>query len=79
MSADPFTPTSELSIVNETALTEGNHDFIFTSEQLKEFDTHLLRNLAAHANTDEVNGKSTALEMQAYFRCQRSLSEFADD
>lgn len=76
MSKSPFTPTDELRLVDETALQNGEHDLIFTGDQLNNFSTTFLRNLAAHSDSDAINGKSTALEMTAYFKCQRSLSEY---
>lgn len=68
------TPTSELSLVQETAIENG--DPCYTLEQLDRFAPKLLRRLAANANTNEINGKSTMYEIKEYFACQRGLSEY---
>lgn len=70
----PFTPTKDLKIVDELATDNG--DMCFTNEQLNNMTKKMLRRLAANADTDAVNGKSTKMEIQVYFRCQRSLSEY---
>lgn len=74
MSSSPFGPMSELSLVEERATDTG--DMVFTSEQLAGFDSQYLRRLAAQADSDVINGKSTGLEIQAYFGCQKTLQEF---
>lgn len=70
----PFEDIGNLSIVNEKALQNG--DMCFTEDELDQFSYPMLRNLAAHAETDEINGKSNKLEIRSYFRCQRSLREY---
>lgn len=65
-----------LSLVSETALDNG--DPCFTQAQLDRFSNTLLRRLAAEAKSDEIHGKSPQLLTVSYFRCQYSLTEFAD-
>ena len=76
MSTSPFRETSSLRIVDETALDNG--DEVFTMDQLEQMDAQLLRRLAAHANTDCINGKSVFLEIRSYFARQRTLTEFRE-
>jgi len=68
------TSAGTLGLVEESAADNG--DPTFTTEELNQYDIMLLRNLAAEANTDAIHGKSTKLEIKAYFRCQRNLSEY---
>lgn len=68
------TAVESLGLVNETAVENG--DLVFTTEELQDFDIMLLRNLAAEASTDAINGKSTKYEIVEYFRCQRNISEY---
>lgn len=79
MTSDPFESASSLSLVDETALDTGDTDLIFTGEQLSGFEAHFLRRIASEASTDEINGKSTQLEIVEYCRCQRSLAEYERD
>ena len=86
----PFEDLGSLSLVDETAMDGRLEDLVtfdinrewgdlrFTAEQLDRFSNHMLRKLAQYTVTDEINGKSTQLEIRAYFNCQRSLSEFDD-
>ena len=64
-------------IVNETALDNGEE--AYTVEQLNKMSNTMLRRLAANADTDVVNGKSTKMEIISYHRCQRSLTEYSED
>jgi hypothetical protein len=72
MSVD--TPLSELALVNETALETG--DMVLTAHEFDNLHYQFIRNLAAEANTDEINGKSNKLEVREYFVRQRMLSEY---
>jgi len=65
-----------LSLVDETAVDTGDGHLIMTPEAFDNIDPQFRRRLAAAANTDEINGKSTALETRFYFARQRSLSDF---
>ena len=69
-------PIDSLSLVDETAIETGDTELIFTKEQFQNFDHNFIRNLAANANTDCVNGKSNRLELQSFFVRQRSLKEY---
>ena len=77
MSMSQKTPRS-LQLVKETAIERGESDqMIFTKEQFNQFDQHFKRRLASAANSDEISGRSTMLELQSYFCRQRSLGEYA--
>jgi len=68
-----------LQLVKETAIERGETDeMIFTREEWARFDQHFKRRLAGAANTDEISGRSTLLEMQSYFVRQRSLGEYTE-
>lgn len=56
-----------------------NGDMVFTTEETKQFDTNFLRNLAANANTDAVNGRSTRLEIISYYGRQMTLGDYLKD
>ena len=72
------TPRS-LQLVKETAIERGESDqMIFTKEQFNQFDQHFKRRLASAANSDEISGRSTMLEIRSYLCCQYTLDEFAD-
>lgn len=69
-----------LQLVQETAIDRGESDgMIFTAEEWSQFDLHFKRRLAGAANSDEISGRSTMLELRSYFVCQRSLGEYAED
>lgn len=72
-SANPGENTS-FSLLEETALETG--DMIFTTEEVSNFDYTFLRNLAANANSEELNGKSNRLIIETYFARQRTLKDF---
>lgn len=55
------------ALIEETAAQVG--DPIFTREQLESLDANILRNMAKAATSDAVNGRSTRLEITAYFAC----------
>jgi hypothetical protein len=76
MSTESATPSS-LQLVKETAIERGeSEDMIFTAEEWEQFDQHFKRRLAGAANTDEISGRSTMLEVRSYFIRQRTLSEY---
>jgi len=79
MSTDhPGTPPS-LQLVKETAIERGeSDDMIFTQEQWDNFEQHFKRRLAGAADTEEISGRSTLLEMRSFFVCQRSLTEYTN-
>lgn len=70
----PFRETASLTLVEETAIESG--DLVFTTEQIKNMDSKKLRQFAAHAKSDAVNGKSTRLEQENFFARQRTLNDF---
>lgn len=73
-------PSKSLTLVQETAIERGeSEDMIFTREEFAEFDQHFKRRLAGAADTDEISGRSTLLEIQSYFCRQRSLSEYENE
>lgn len=64
-------------LVAEDAIERGEaDDLIFTREEFERFDQHFKRRLAGAADTDEITGKSTMLEIRSYFCGQRSLGEY---
>ncbi|QAS68858.1 hypothetical protein HFTV1-gp25 [Haloferax tailed virus 1] len=68
-----------LQLVQETAIERGETDeMIFTREEFAQFDQHFKRRLAGAANTDEISGRSTLLEIKSYLVCQYTLDEFVD-
>jgi hypothetical protein len=68
-----------LELVQETAIERGeSDDMIFTREEFARFDHHFKRRLAGEANTDEISGRSTMLEIQAYYVRQRTLGEYSE-
>ncbi len=69
-----------LQLVKETAIERGeSDDLLFTKEEFSQYDQHFKRRLAGAANTDEITGKSTLLEIESYFVRQRTLEEYAKD
>lgn len=66
-------------LVSETAIETGDTDLIMTREQFDRLDQHMKRRLAGAANTDEITGKSTLLEVRSYCVRQRSLTEYGDE
>jgi len=76
MSAQPSGGMT-LELVQETAIERGeSDDMIFTAEEFQRFDHHFKRRLAGEADTDEISGRSTMLEIQSYFVRQRTLTEY---
>ena len=71
---------SSLQLVKETAIERGESEqMIFTHDQFSGFDQHFKRRLAGAADTDEITGRSTMLEIKSYFCRQRSLGEYVQD
>ena len=67
-------PTPSLDLVKETAIERGESDqMIFTAEQWDRFEQHFKRRLAGAADTDEISGRSTMLELRSYFVRQTTL------
>jgi len=80
MSQTQDTPPSRLKLVAEDAIDRGEtDDLIFTPAEWEQLDQHFKRRLAGAADTDEISGKSTELEMRSYWVVQRNLTEYADD
>ena len=65
-----------LQLVQETAVERGDSHLVMTKEQFQKLDQHMKRRIAGAANTDEITGKSTLLEIQSYCVRQRTLSEY---
>ena len=77
MSTQPF---PSLKLVQETAIERGeSEDMIFTADEWDNFEQHFKRRLAGAADTDEISGRSTMLEIRSYFVVQRELSEYAPE
>lgn len=66
--------SSSNSLLDETADETG--DPIFTTEEVKRFQYTVLRNLAAQANTSEINGKSNRLLIEHYYARQKTFGDF---
>lgn len=65
-------------LVTETAVQRGeSEDMIFRADEFDAFGQHFKRRLAAAADTDEISGRSTLLEIRSYFVGQRCLAEYA--
>lgn len=79
MSAQKERPPTPPKLVAKDAIENGEvDDLIFTTTEFKQFDQHFKRRLAGAADTDEITGKSTMLEIQSYFCRQRSLGEYTE-
>lgn len=81
MATDDTNPqvSQSLDLVTETAIETGDTDLILTAEEYEELDQHFKRRLAGAANTDEITGKSTLLEIRSFVVRQRTLGEYAQD
>jgi len=69
-----------LSLVDQTALDDPacrEKGLIFTREQFEALDYQFKRRLASETTTDEIHGKSNALEFQSFFCRQYTLDDFA--
>jgi len=71
-------PPKSLQLVQETAIQTGDTDLIMTKEQFDRLDQHMKRRIAGAANTDEITGKSTLMEVASFCVRQRTLTEYAD-
>lgn len=76
MTTGPFGSIADDSLVSETAIENG--DPVFTNDQLEKMSSTMLRRLAAHSDTECINGKSPRYIITCYFSCQRSLTEYSD-
>jgi len=73
-------PTPTLDLVQETAIERGESDnMIFTAAEWDSFDHHFKRRLAGAADTDEISGRSTMLELRSYYVRQATLDDYSDD
>ena len=72
-------PPKSLQLVQETAIERGDTSLIMTKDEFNRLDQHMKRRIAGAANTDEITGKSTLLEIQSYCVRQRTLTEYAND
>jgi hypothetical protein len=54
-------------------------DLRFTRAQLQAMDSQFLRRLAAAVESDEINGKSTRLEIESFFAVQSTLSDYGQE
>lgn len=72
--ADPSERGGGFSLLDETADQTG--DPIYTTAEVERFHYTVLRNLAARAQSDEVNGKSNRLLIEKYFGRQRTLTDY---
>lgn len=80
MQQNPEKPPTPPRLVAETALDTGEpSDLVFTADEWDSFEHHFKRRLAGAADTDEISGRSTMLELRSFFVCQRSLGEYAED
>ena len=73
-------PTPTLDLVQETAIERGESDqMVFTEQQFAAFDHHFKRRLAGAADTDEISGRSTMLEIRSYYVRQKTLGDYSDE
>jgi hypothetical protein len=70
-------PPKPPKLVAKTAI-ENNEvaDLCFQADEWAQFDHHFKRRLAGAADTDEISGRSTDLEIRSYFVVQRTLGEY---
>ena len=72
-------PPTPPKLVAENAIERNEaEDLTFTAEEWGRFEQHFKRRLAGAADTDEISGRSTMLEIRSYYVCQRSLEEYSD-
>lgn len=73
-------PKSPPKLVAENAIERNEAESLtFCYDEWQHFDQHFKRRLAGAANTDEISGRSTLLEIRSYFVVQRSLDEYTHD
>jgi len=71
------TRATALGLVDRNCVSEGEPEYlILTTEQVRQYDTKVLRRLAAATESDRVNGKSTRLEMVSFLAGQRTLRDY---
>ena len=79
MSAGTQVPPKPPKLVAETAIERNEvEELTFTAAEFKRFDQHFKRRLAGAADTDEISGRSTLLEIRSYFVVQRTFDEYDD-
>lgn len=72
-------PPKPPKLVAKTAIDNNEAESLtFRADEWQHFDQHFKRRLAGAADTDEISGRSTLLEIRSYFVVQRSLDEYAD-
>lgn len=72
-------PPKPPKLVAETAIERNEaEDLTFSAEEWDRFGQHFKRRLAGAANTDEISGRSTLLEIRSYYVVQRSLTEYSE-
>jgi len=70
-------PPKPPKLVAETAIERNEADELtFTAAEFDAFDQHFKRRLAGAADTDEISGRSTLLEIRSYFVVQRTFDEY---
>jgi len=70
-------PPAPPKLVAETAIERNEVEALtFSAAEFDEFDKHFKRRLAGAADTDEISGRSTLLEIRSYFVVQRTLGEY---
>jgi len=67
-------PRKPFPATESRAIDRG--DPVFTMQEFEKLDQHLVRRLAANAESDEVNGMSTMPELKSYFVCQYSMGDY---
>lgn len=73
-------PPTPPKLVAENAIERGEtSDLMFTAAEWDGFEQHFKRRLAGAADTDEISGRSTMLEIRSFYVVQRDLSEYAHD
>ena len=73
-------PPTPPKLVAENAIERGETEALtFTAAEWARFERHFKRRLAGAADTDEISGRSTMLEIRSYFVVQRDLTEYAHD
>jgi len=70
-------PATPPKLVAKNAI-ENNEaaSLTFTRAEFDQFDQHFKRRLAGAADTDEISGRSTLLEIRSYFVVQRTFDEY---
>jgi len=55
----------------------SNGHLVFSETELDRMSHTMLRRLAQHADSDEVSGRSTRIELKKFFHGQHELSDFS--